>query len=246
MKNLLKTTSLTYILKTIPLIQDISLDFFAGEVHGILGPNGSGKSTLLKNLSGIWKHTSGSILWNGSPLPVENRQAMSRLLSLVPQNPQVHFDFLVEDIVAMGRYAYDSKYWTTSQKDLMQYALEKVDAWHLRSRRINRLSQGERQRVYIARSLVTEAPILLLDEPTSSLDIRHQIEIWELLRHLASEGKVVIVCTHEIGIVQRYCDKLSVLNQGKCVASGEFKDVMAPRLLLDVFGVEEDVAGLKK
>ncbi|MBA3815827.1 MAG: ABC transporter ATP-binding protein [Parachlamydiaceae bacterium] len=236
-KNTLKTDLLSYAINGNFLIENISLEFTPGLVHGILGPNGSGKSTLLKNLSGIWKATSGSILWNHSSLLMENRQAASRIISLVPQNPQVNFDFLVEDIVAMGRYAHDSRYWATPQKNLLQNALEMVDAWHLRSRRITCLSHGERQRVYIARALVTEAPILLLDEPTASLDIRHQIEIWQLLKRLAHEGKIVIVSTHDILVAERYCDKIAVLNRGKCIANGAFETIMTPELLLNVFEV---------
>lgn len=109
-KQTLTTHSLSYAINANFLIDDISLDFTSGQLHGILGPNGSGKSTLLKTLSGIWKQTSGSILWNHKPLIVESRQVISRTISLVPQNPQIHFDFLVEDIVAMGRYAHDSRY----------------------------------------------------------------------------------------------------------------------------------------
>lgn len=236
-KNSLKTHSLSYSINSNFLINDVSLEFTAGQLHGILGPNGSGKSTLLKTISGIWKPTSGNILWNDHSLMAESRQDISRTISLVPQNPQVHFDFSVEDIVAMGRYAHNSRYWANSQKDLMEHTLKLVDAWHLRARRITCLSQGERQRVYIARALVTEAPILLLDEPTASLDIRHQIEIWQLLQRLAEEGKIVIVSTHDIAIAERYCHQIAVLNQGRCVANGSFQSIITQELLQNVFGV---------
>lgn len=236
-EQILKTNLLGYAINGNLLIDAISLEFTSGQLHGILGPNGSGKSTLLKTLSGIWKPTSGTVLWNNKSLIKENRQAISRIISLVPQNPLVYFDFLVEEIVAMGRYAHDSRYWATSQKDLLQHALMVVDAWHLRSRRITCLSHGERQRVYIARALVTEAPILLLDEPTASLDIRHQIEIWQLLQRLTAEGKIVIISTHDIAIAEKYCHKLAVLNQGKCIACGTFPSIMTPGLLQSVFGV---------
>jgi iron complex transport system ATP-binding protein len=236
-KQTLEIQSLSYAIKDNFLINNISLEFTSGQLHGIIGPNGSGKSTLLKTLSGIWRLSSGNILWNNSSLMMASRQVVSCTISLVPQNPQVQFDFSVEDIVAMGRYAHDPHYWTTSQKELLQQALTVVDAWHLRSRRITCLSQGERQRVYIARALVTEAPILLLDEPTTSLDIRHQIEIWQLLERLANDGKIVIVSTHDIAFAERYCHNMAILNHGKCIAHGKFSSIMTPEILKDVFGV---------
>lgn len=221
------------------LLEEISLEFGGGYLHGILGPNGSGKSTLLKILSGIWMPASGTIFWNGEPLLAKSRQEISRLISLVPQNPQPTFDFLVEDIVAMGRYPHNRHYWTATEDQLVYQALTMVDAWHLRRRQVNQLSHGERQRVYIARALVTESPILLLDEPTASLDIQHQIEIWELLKQLVKKGKMIIATTHDLTIAERYCDRVAVLKQGRCIGNGTFDSMMTPRLLLDVFGIVE-------
>lgn len=236
-KQTLITQSLSYSINNTPLIEDVSLEFSSGLLHAILGPNGSGKSTLLKTLAGIWKQTRGNILWNNQSLMKENRQTISRTISIVPQNPQIHFDFLVKDIVAMGRYSHHSKYWTDAHKDLLEQALTLVDAWHLRAKRVTCLSQGERQRVYIARALMTEAPILLFDEPTASLDIRHQIEIWQLLQSLAIQGKIVIVSTHDIAHASQYCQQLAVLNHGRCIASGQFHEVMTAELFKNVFGI---------
>lgn len=239
MPNKLKGLELCYSVDGKSLIDHISLEFSAGCLHGILGPNGSGKSTLLKTLAGIWTPTSGSIFWNEKTLLTQDRQSISRTITLVPQNPQIHFDFLVEDIVAMGRYPHDTRFWEKTEERLLQDALTIVDAWHLRGRRVNCLSHGERQRVYIARALITESPILLLDEPTASLDIRHQIEIWQLLLRLVEDGKIVIVTTHDLSIAERYCHQVAVLNQGKCIGNGKFSSVMTPTLLKEVFGVIE-------
>lgn len=235
----LATSNLCYAHNKQSILTDISLEFHEGKLHGILGPNGSGKSTFLKLLSGIWKPTSGTILWNNEPLLSQDRQTISRIISLVPQQPQTYFDFLVEDIVAMGRYAYNRSYWQTTQDPKVQEALKIVDAWHLRDRCVNQLSFGERQRVYIARALVTESPILLLDEPTASLDIQHHLEIWALLQQLVEKGKIVIVTTHDLAIAERYCQHVAILNQGKCTDNGKFTDLMRPALLKEVFGVAE-------
>lgn len=239
MQHTLVTTNLRYSLDKKVLLKDINLEFQSGYLHGILGPNGSGKSTLLKTLSGIWKPTSGQVLWNGEDLLCKDRKEISRILSVVPQNPQPNFDFLVEDIVAMGRYPYHSHYWKAVEDQHVYKALTLVDAWHLRRRQVNQLSQGERQRVYIARALVTESPILLLDEPTASLDIQHQIEIWQLLERLVQQDKVIIVTTHDLSIAERYCQKVAVLNRGKCIGNGSFSSFITPTLLQEVFGVIE-------
>lgn len=232
-------SNLCYSVENKELLHNISLELSSGYLHAILGPNGSGKSTLLKVLTGIWKLSSGMITWNNLSLLSLKRQEISRIISLVPQNPQPTFDFLVEDVVAMGRYPYNTRYWNAKDEPLVHHALSSVDAWHLRHRRINHLSFGERQRVYIARALVTESPILLLDEPTASLDIRHQLEIWELLQTFVNAGKIVAITTHDLTIAERYCDHVIVLNQGRCVANGTFSSFFMPQLLRDVFDIAE-------
>jgi ABC-type cobalamin/Fe3+-siderophores transport system ATPase subunit len=239
MEKKLVTTSLSYAIHEKHLVDDVSLSFESGYLYGILGPNGSGKSSLLKIISGIWKPLSGAVTWNGDPLLNKERQALSRIISLVPQNPLPAFDFLVQDIVAMGRYPYNTRYWHTADEGLIYQALHAVDAWHLRERSVNHLSYGERQRVYIARALVTESPILLLDEPTASLDIQHQLEIWELLQKFVQKGKIVIVTTHDLALAERFCHRIAVLNQGKCIGTGTFSSLMTPFLLKEVFGVRE-------
>jgi iron complex transport system ATP-binding protein len=226
---------LTYCIDRHPLIKNISLTFKPGILYGILGPNGSGKSTLLKTMARIWAPTKGSLLWQGEDLLQFSRIAMSRTLSLVPQNPEFYFDFNVYSMVAMGRYPHGCR--SPEAHRHIEEALRQVDAWHLQHQPLSQLSGGERQRIYIARALATQAPILLLDEPTSYLDLRHQLEIWQLLRHLVKEGKLVIVAVHDLLAAQRFCDELVILNQGHCQATGCYAEIMTPRLLQEVFGV---------
>lgn len=239
MSSKLVANSVTYSTENKNLLEDFSLEFVEGCLHGVLGPNGSGKSTLLKTLSGIWRPSSGDILWKGESLLHKERQAISRLISLVPQSLLPAFDFLVQDMVAMGRYPYQSNYWEATESPVVQEAMRLVDVWHLRHRLVTQLSHGERQRVYIARALASEAPILLLDEPTASLDVRHEIEIWQLLETFAAQGKVIIVSTHNLALAERYCQQIAVLNRGRCVGSGLFSDLMTPTLLQEVFGIIE-------
>lgn len=230
---MLEARSLAYEINQKSLIKEISLNFKPGALYGILGPNGSGKSTFLKTLSGIWLPTKGSVNWNGTPLLNLPRKEISRIITLVPQNPQIHFDFSVSDIVRMGRYPYRSSHCN----DALESALKTVDAWHLKDRSILHLSHGERKRIYLARALITESPILLLDEPEASLDLRHKLEIWHLLKTLIKQNKIIIVANHDINASKRFCDEIAVLNEGCCTSSGTFENVMTPACLQEVFGV---------
>lgn len=230
------TAHLSYHLHGRALIEDISLRFSPGVLYGILGPNGSGKSTLLKTMTGIWTPTSGNVIWGGGDFLSLPRLAKSRILSLVSQAPPIHFDFYVEDIVAMGCYPRQIHSSDEIGRKVKE-ALGKVDAWFLRGRLLSQLSGGERQRVYIARALATEAPVLLLDEPASFLDLRHQLEMWELLKVLVEMGRCVIAVVHDLVAAREFCDRLVILNHGRCHASGTYPEIMTPDLLRDVFGV---------
>lgn len=236
---MLKTEELSYRHEGRWLIQKINLCVKPGTVFGILGPNGSGKSTLLKSLAGIWTPTSGKVLWQGKDLLQNSRKEISRIITLVPQNPQVFFDFSVADIILMGRYPYGSP--NKDPVHLLDSVLDTVDASHLRHRSIANLSQGEKKRVYIARALITESPILLLDEPTASLDIRHQLDVWQLIKRLAQNGKVVIITSHDLAMTKQYCDEVAILNYGNCVATGSYTETLTPRRLQEVFGVRESI-----
>lgn len=235
---MLKIDSLSFKSHEKFLIKNISLEFYPGLIYGIIGPNGSGKTTLLKILTGIWKASSGQVLWQEKDFFSFERQQISQIISLVPQNPQIHFDFTVSEVVEMGTYPCRSLS-SQERKKRTQEALELVDALHLRNRQATHISHGERQRIYIARSLATHSPILILDEPTSNLDIRHQIEIWELLLRLKNENKTIIIANHDLHAAKQYCDQIAVLNQGHCVAKGSFTQVMTPDFISSIFGVEE-------
>lgn len=231
----LEIKKLTYQIKQRTILKEISLIFQRGLLYGLLGPNGSGKSTLFKTVSRIWTPTSGELYWEGNNLSSLNRLEMSRTLSLVPQHPQCYFDCDVYYMVQMGRYPYGCR--SSEGKSVIEKALHQVNAWHLRHQMLSQLSGGERQRVYIARALVTESPILLLDEPTSHLDLRHQLEIWKLLRSLAKEGKLIIAAIHDIEAAKRFCDQLVILNHGVCQGMGLYDEVMNSSVLQEVFGV---------
>lgn len=237
---MLEAKNLSYSVKGKDLIRNVSLQFTTGILHGILGPNGSGKTTLLKTLTGIWTPTSGCVLWQGNDLLKNERRVISKTVSFVPNNANVAFEYSVRDVVTMGRYPHGTMLKKNQQDEIIDWALDIVDASHLKDRQVCRLSSGERQRVYVARALVTESPVVLLDEPTASLDIRHQLDIWDLLRKLVDKGKIIIVSGHDLIAMERHCDRIAVMDKGCCIAEGAFAEVMHTELLQSVFGVSEN------
>lgn len=191
-------------------LQGISLTCKPGEIHALFGANGSGKSTFLKSVMGLLPLSFEQVFWNGEPLHLKPRIEISRIASWLPQQLQVPFEYTVEEFVAMGRYMHRNK------GSLDQF-LEKVDVLPWKNRLLHTLSQGERQRVYLARILATESPLLLLDEPQAHLDLGKQKKFWSLIQLLASEGKTVIVANHDLQSSQKYCTHIALLEQGRCI-----------------------------
>lgn len=202
------------------ILRGISAQFLPGSVTAILGANGSGKTTLLKTICRILQPTNGSIQYCEQDLGKMNRQEVSRILTMVPQNAPVPFDYCVEEFLKMARYR------KKKAPELVREALTAVDAQEFTKRPMQQLSQGERQRIYIARSLVTEAPIILLDEPTAHLDRRHRSQIWKLLHQLAKQGKTLLIANHDLENSRLYCDTALFLEKGTLVASGKTAEVL--------------------
>lgn len=194
------------------ILKDISLNFEPGKIHGLMGPNGSGKSTLLRCLAGIQKYDSGSIRWKQTDLNELERSSRAQIVAFVPQTPAPLFDFTVEEMVAMGRFAHVTP--RSQQAPYVERALDQVNALPFLKRPLSTLSVGERQRIYIARALATEAPVLLLDEPTSSLDAQHENELASLLQSLASQGKLIILSLHNVHLAERLLDTTTLLDKG--------------------------------
>lgn len=228
---MLRIESLNYATAGAVLLKEINLSFSSGNLCALIGLNGAGKSTLLKTLIGVLIPTSGKIFWKNENLHTLSRKQISRIISLVSQNPTPLFDFTVNEIVAMGSYSCSPYEKGVS----LQEALEAVDGWHLRNRSISSLSSGERQRIFIARALMTNASIILLDEPTANLDIRHQEEIWTLLKTLADKGKIIVVATHDLGAADRHCNLTCILKQGACLAFGCTKEMMSHQRIKEAF-----------
>ena len=218
---MLEANNLSYKCQNRFLIENISLDFRAGNLYGILGSNGSGKTTLLKCLCGLWKPSSGLVKWNHMELHSLARKEISRVVSFVPHSPTVPFDFTISEMVEMGCYSGEQ----TSPGELTR-VMEMVDILHLQSRKINQVSCGEKQRVYLARAIISQAPILILDEPTASLDIQHQIQIWKILSLLREQGKTLIISTHDIQAAKQHCTHGAILDNGRVLQTGRIHEIL--------------------
>ncbi len=222
-------------------LEDVSLLVEPGEVVGLLGPNGSGKSTLLKILSGILPQYEGSARVDGVEVRTARRRDLASKLAVVPQETSFGFPFTVLETVLMGRHPHLAGLAFETQKDveLARAALDRCRAVHLADRTIQELSSGERQRVVFARALAQEPRALLLDEPTSFLDIRHQTELYDLVRELATaDGTAVLTVLHDLNLAAEYCDRIYLLRQGRLAAAGPTGEVFTYANLTTVFETE--------
>jgi len=221
------------------ILRDISAEFEPCKIHGIIGPNGAGKSTLLKNICRIWEPQAGTVFINDRDYRDISRKALSTIITMVPQNPTIGFPISVYEIVSMGRHPHLGRFQSLTRKDrdIVEKALKITQTYDLKDRNINELSGGECQLSVIARALATEASLILLDEPTSDLDIRHALTIMGLLCELREEGKTILVNIHDLNIARRYCDTISIINEGEVFFVGSPSDAFSEENIHEVFGV---------
>jgi len=220
------------------------LAFPAGKITAIIGPNGAGKTTLLKCLAGFLPVQRQSIFYGSCDLASFKEQTRARIVSYVPQEHSLAFNYSVLEFVVMGRAAHLTLFSLPSAHDLeiARRSLEYVGLPSFASRMMSELSSGERRLVLIARSLAQETPVLLLDEPTTFLDLRHSLEILELIRRLASEkSKTIILTLHDINQAARFADYLILMKGGRVVASGEPALTLTEELLGEVYGIKVSI-----
>lgn len=230
-----------------PLLYDIHLQVIAGEMIGLLGPNGSGKTTLLRLLSGVFRPQQGKVLLEGCDLQQWGRRGAAQRIAAVPQELHMPFAFTVEQMVSLGRTPFVNFLGSQSKEDhdIIEDALQATGIDALAERIFNQLSGGERQRVMIAMALAQQPKLLLLDEPTSHLDIKYQIETLELVQHLNHERRVtVIAAMHDLNLAARYFPRLLLFQRG-IVADAGPAEVLEPGLLSRVYGVNVQVGILR-
>jgi iron complex transport system ATP-binding protein len=223
------------------ILENINLNVETGDFVGIIGPNGSGKTTLLKSISRVLKPKRGVILIDKSDVYKMKTGEVAKQMAVVPQDSNIAFSFSVLQVVLMGRTPHLRRLQTESEVDLAiaKRAMEYTGIWSLADRLVNELSGGERQRVIIARALTQEPKVLLLDEPTSHLDISNQLEIMDLLKLLCDEKKLLIVGVfHDFNLAARYCDRIIMLKKGKIVAAGKTTEVLTSDNIKNVFGID--------
>ena len=222
-----------------PVLRDISLSFETGKVTVLLGPNGCGKSSLLKTALGLLPRQGGEIFYDGTELGTMKPNQVARKAAYLSQSRTIP-RITVQRMVLHGRFPYLSypRHYRPEDYAMVRASLERVDALDLAGRRMDELSGGQRQKVYLAMALAQETETVFMDEPTTYLDVRHQLEVMETAKALAREGRAVVLVLHDLGLALRGADRVAVLAQGKLVQAGSPEEVYAGGMLDRVFGVE--------
>jgi iron complex transport system ATP-binding protein len=226
------------------VLADVSITVGRGVILGLLGPNGSGKTTLLRLLAGMLEPSAGHITLDGTPIRTLKRRELARRIAVVPQETHSTFDFTVLDIVLMGRYAHLGPLELEGPADLeaARGALVATGTRHLESRLFSTLSGGEKQRVVIASALTQAAGILLLDEPTASLDLGYQFEIASLLKRLNAEHETtMVVSTHDLNFAAALCTQVVLLQDGRVLGQGPTNRVLNAANIRALYGMDADV-----
>lgn len=238
---LLKVCGVDCYYGSIKVLENVSFSINSGELVGLLGPNGSGKTTLLRALSRTLKPKVGMVLLDEADIFSMKSLEVAKKLAVVPQSSSLEFDFTALDLVLMGRHPHMGRFEKEDQTDLeiAKEAMLLTNTWHLAEKPINELSGGERQLVMIARALAQKPKVLLLDEPTSHLDINNQIGIMDLLRKICLEkGIATLAVFHDFNLASRYCDSVILLHKGKIFAIGKVDEVLTEDNINRVFNVE--------
>jgi iron complex transport system ATP-binding protein len=221
------------------VLNDISFSLSSGHLVALVGPNGAGKTTLLRALAGLVP-SRGAIHVGGDAVASLTLRERARRFAYLPQGHIVHWPLPARDIVSLGRYphgATDPGRLTANDTEAVLRAMQAADVVEFSERRVTELSGGERSRVALARVLAVEAPVILADEPTSSLDPRHQIDVMKGLRTAADKGVLVVVVTHDLGLAARFADTVLVLSEGRLVSQGAPAEALSEQVMADVFRI---------
>jgi len=223
-------------------LHDASFDLPRSGMVAIAGPNGAGKSTLLGIMAGLRQPYLGSCMYAGTEVRDWRRRDFARRAAFVPQSLRLEFPFTAEQVVFMGRTPYAGGWFESpADHEAVARALETTDTSAFRTRDFRSLSGGERQRVILASALAQEPETLLLDEPTTFLDLKHQFSIYELLAGLRGRGMLVVAVTHDLNLALQFSDHVIVLDRGRIAAAGDPGNVLTPALIRDVFGVTAEI-----
>ena len=242
MNAIIKAQNISVSINEKEIVHSISLDIPEGKVTAIIGPNGCGKSTTLKALSRILPY-KGSVTFKGQEMSTLSQREFAKCLAILTQSPQAPSDLTVNDLVEMGRFPHRGFLGRAGKddKEHVEWALEQTGVKEMRYRLLNTLSGGERQRAWIAMALAQRPEVLLLDEPTTYLDICHQLEIMQLITRLNQElDLTVVMVVHDLNHAIMYADHVVVVKAGQLVTSGAPREIITAELLADVFKVKAD------
>ncbi|MEO1519982.1 MAG: ABC transporter ATP-binding protein [Cyanobacteria bacterium J06633_2] len=240
----LTTRKLMLAYDRVTVIQELDLAIPTGKITALVGPNGCGKSTLLKGLGRLIKPRSGVVYLDGKAIAHQPTKAIARQLGLLPQSPVAPEGLTVKELVAQGRYPYQTwlQQWSKADEMAVEHALITTEMRELSDRSLDTLSGGQRQRAWIAMTLAQDTDILLLDEPTTFLDLAHQVEVLDLLYDLnQSQNRTIVMVLHDLNQACRYADNLMTLRDGKVYAQGAPREVMTEEMVHDVFGIDSRI-----
>jgi iron complex transport system ATP-binding protein len=241
--DIMKTRDLTIKIQNKDILTNINLSFLTGKTTAIIGPNGSGKSTLLKALAGLNKNIIGQVLFENRDIKEFSKKNLARNLAILPQDPSVPADLTVGELVQYGRFPYQQWFARNDKEDqqCVQWAMQQTKIEEFKDRFVTTLSGGERQRTWIAMALAQKPKVLLLDEPTTYLDIAHQLEVMQIIDSLTQKYNITIIMVlHDMNQALQYANDLVVIKNQRVFAQGSPQKILSTNLLEKVFGVTAD------
>ncbi|WP_338597376.1 ABC transporter ATP-binding protein [Clostridium baratii] len=247
--NCIRTKDLNISYGNLDIVKDLNLEIPKGKITTIIGANGCGKSTILKTLARIIKPKSGSIYINDKELNSQDSKELAKAMAVLPQSPQAPSGLTVEELISYGRFPHQKGFGKLKDedKDIINWALEKTRILEFKDRPIEALSGGQRQRAWIAMALAQETDILLLDEPTTYLDLAHQLEVLKLLEELnKKEGRTIVMVIHELNNAARFADHMIGVKKGKIVCQGTAHEVMTKENLKEIFNIDAEIVNEPK
>lgn len=224
-------------------VRDVSYSIGYGQLVGLIGPNGCGKSTMMKCINKLLKISSGDVLIEGESISRKSAKELAKGVASVPAQLRSNFGLTVYETVMMGRYPFlDNLWWETDEDEsVVMDAMEKFGVKHLQDSSLNMLSSGEMQRVLISKAYVQNPKIMLVDEPTSHLDMKYKLEVMEYLNAMVKKDMSILVAEHDISLMARYCDTCIIMKEGRIVDIGPPKEIITSELIEDVYGVSASV-----
>lgn len=242
--NSISTKNLSISYGNIDIVKDLNLNIPKGKITTIIGANGCGKSTILKTIARILQPKSGAIYINDREIKTQSSKEIAKVMAVLPQSPAAPGGLTVEELVSYGRFPHQDGFGKLQKEDsdIINWALEVIGMKEFKNRALEELSGGQRQRVWIAMALAQETEVLLLDEPTTYLDLAHQLEILQLLEELnKKQGRTIVMVIHELNNAARFADYMVGVKEGKIVCEGSPEEVMTKENLSNIFNIDAEV-----